>query len=513
MELARQILEEVRSGSDVSDAVRRHPHPEGGYIGKNILVAAYREIVDSGEWKAEEEILAKIRKKPIRTLSGVTTVTVLTKPYPCPGECIFCPDRDGMPKSYLPDEPGAMRALQHKYDPYNQVDYRIKALRAVGHPTDKIELLILGGSWSSYKNDYQEWFIRRCFDAMNGFSSDDIDQAFSSNEESKHRNVGIAVETRPDLIDKQELSRMRSLGVTKIQMGVQSLDDSILAANKRGHTVEVTRKAAMLLRAAGYKIVAHWMPNLLDATVSSDRRDFDRLWDGICPDELKIYPTQLLEDTELHDYWLKGEFKPYSTEELIDLIVDTKSVVPRYCRINRIVRDIPSTNIVEGNKRSSLRQDIQREIGKRDMRCECIRCREVRDQKVDINSLQVNINAYNTTAAEENFISFNTIDDKLAGFLRLSLPGSNSPDVGMQDLNKAAIIREVHIYGQSLEMGDSVDGAAQHSGLGTCILKKAEEIARDKGYQRLSVISAVGTRQYYLDRGFKRGELYITKKL
>ena len=511
--LARDVLDEVRAGRKVMDAVRRHPLPGGGYLGKHVLVAAYRELTASGEWAADPSLLARIRMKPVRTLSGVTTVTVLTKPYPCPGKCIFCPTDIRMPKSYLPDEPGARRALQHDFDPFDQVAARLEALEAVGHPTDKVELLILGGTWSSYRRDYQDWFIWRCFDALNRVVSDTLQEAQSRNEAAAHRNVGLVIETRPDHVKPREIAWLRQLGVTKIQMGAQSLDDNILEINQRGHTVEETRQAVALLRAAGFKIVLHWMPNLLGATPQSDRLDFTRLWQGFCPDEIKIYPNQLLANAELYEYWQRGEFLPYTTEELIDLIADIKPGIPRYCRVNRVIRDIPSTNVVEGNKRTSLRQDVHQEMARRGTTCECVRCREVRGQKVEIGDLQTHDLVYHTGQAEEHFLSFDTSDDKLAGFLRLSLPGPKSPDVGLEDLAGAAIIREVHVYGQSLPVGVEARGAAQHAGLGTRLIKRAERIAHSKGYQRMAVIAAVGTRRYYLRRGFQRGDLYLVKRL
>jgi elongator complex protein 3 len=298
LELARKILEDVRDGVEVSKAIRKHPLSEGGYVGKHILIHAYRELSRSGEWPHDPAFIRQIRMKPARTLSGVTTVTVLTKPYPCPGTCIFCPTLSEMPKSYLPDEPGAMRGLYHDFDPYDQTQSRMEALEAIGHPTDKIELLILGGTWSCYEGDYQEWFIQRCLDAMTRFDSASLKEAQRFNEEAPHRNVGLVIETRPDWITPDEVRRLRSLGVTKVQIGAQSLDDDILVLNKRGHTVDKTREAMSLLRAAGFKIVLHWMPNLLGSTLEMDREDFQRVWDdpGIRPDEIKIYPCQLLED-------------------------------------------------------------------------------------------------------------------------------------------------------------------------------------------------------------------------
>jgi len=513
--LARQVLEAVRDGEPVFDAVRRYPLQSegGGYLSKSVLVAAYRQLVAEGEWPDDPELLARIRMKPMRTLSGVTVVTVLTKPYPCPGKCIFCPTDVRMPKSYLPDEPGARRALHHQFDPYDQVRARLSALDAVGHPTDKIELLILGGTWNSYRRDYQEWFVKRLFEAMNGEEAETLAEAQTVNERTEHRNVGLVIETRPDHIDAGELARMRTLGVTKVQMGAQSFDDHLLEINRRGHDVAATRRATALLRAAGYKIVLHWMPNLLGATLESDREDFTHLWEDFCPDEIKIYPTQLLETAELYEYWQRGEYEPYTTEQLIALIADLKPTIPRYCRVNRVVRDIPSTNVVAGNKRTSLRMDVHAEMKQRGTRCQCVRCREVRGRPVEAEELSFNDLVYSAGGAEEHFLSFVTPKDRLAGFLRLSLPGEDSPPTGLADLEGAALVREVHVYGQSLEVGEEIEGAAQHIGLGTELLERAESIARENGYACLAVISAVGTRRYYAGRGFERGELYMLKPL
>jgi elongator complex protein 3 len=513
LDLARRVLAEVRSGRDVMRALRAHPLPEGGYLSKSMLVGAYQETVALREMSEDSALLERIRMKPVRTLSGVTTVTVLTKPYPCPGKCIFCPTDVRMPKSYLPDEPGAMRGLEHDFDPHAQVESRLGSLDSVGHPTDKIELLILGGTWSSYRRDYQEWFIQRCLDAMNERTSSTLAEAQEINESAGHRNVGLVIETRPDEIDRGELLWLRRLGVTKVQMGAQSLDDRILEMNKRGHDVETTRRATALLRAAGFKIVLHWMPNLHGATPASDRQDFSRLWDGFCPDEIKIYPNQLLANAELYEYWQRGEFTPYTTAELIDLIADIKPTIPRYCRVNRVIRDIPSTNVVEGNRRTSLRQDVHDEMKRRGTRCQCIRCREVRSRAVKPGLMQLEDLVYEAGAAEEHFISFVTPEDRLAGFVRLSLPGEDSPETGLGDLDGAALIRELHVYGQSLPVGAEQAGAAQHAGLGTRLLREAEAIARTHRYQRLAVISAIGTRGYYLERGFERGEYYLLKTI
>lgn len=508
-------LEAIRDGAEVFDAIKAHPLQTegGGFIAKQNLVAVYRQLVDDGEWDEDPALLAAIRMKPMRTLSGVTVVTVLTKPYPCPGKCVFCPTDLRMPKSYLPDEPGAMRALQHEFDPYEQVINRLAALEAVGHPTDKIELLILGGTWSSYTRDYQQWFITRLFDALSGREFETLAAAQAFNETAEHRNVGLVIETRPDHVNPEEIAWLRGLGVTKVQMGAQSFDDRVLEMNKRGHDAAETLAATSLLRAAGFKVVLHWMPNLLGATPDSDRSDFVKFWDSYCPDEIKIYPTQLLENTELYEYWQRGEYQPYETDELVELLADIKTSIPEYCRVNRVIRDIPSTNVVEGNKRTSLRMDVHERLRATGRECRCVRCREVRGRPVDPEDLRLDDRVYPAGGAEEHFLSFVTPGDKLVGFLRLSLPGADSPATGLADLGGAALIREVHVYGQSLEVGEDQQGAAQHIGLGTALLERAEALARAAGFARMAVIAAVGTRRYYAGRGFEMGDLYMVKDL
>lgn len=420
-----------------------------------------------------------------------------------------------MPKSYLPDEPGAMRALHHAFDPYTQTIARIQALEAIGHPTDKIELLILGGTWSAYKRDYQQWFIQRCLEAMNGAEAESLAQAQDRNQDAQHRNVGLVIETRPDHIDLDEVAHLRNLGVTKIQMGIQSLDDRILALNHRGHTVEQARRAMQLMRGAGFKIVLHWMPNLMGASPQSDREDFQRLWDDqdMRPDEIKIYPCQLLENAELYEYWQQGEYQPYTTEELIDLITDIKPGIPEYCRVNRIIRDIPSTNVVEGNKRTSLRQDVQRELQRRGKHCRCVRCREVRKEPFEPEELVLEGLPYSTSTTQEHFISYVTPDDRIAGFLRLSLPSDKTTTIGLKELEGSAIVREVHVYGQSLEVGAESNQAAQHSGLGKSLMDQAEIVAQEAGFHRIAVIAALGTRGYYQKLGYSLDGTYMVKSL
>ena len=457
--VACNVLAGLRAGQPLEAALRRHAMPDGGLLSKDHLVHAYRRLVESGELRPEPSLLRQLRTKPVRTLSGVTTVTVLTKPYPCPGKCIFCPTDVRMPKSYLHDEPGAMRAEQHAFDPYDQTLARLQALQAIGHPTAKVELLILGGTWSSYRRDYQAWFVQRCLDAMNRRDSSSLAEAQGWNESAPHRNVGLCIETRPDHIHPEEIAWLRSLGVTRVQVGLQSLDDRILELNQRGHDVQCSRQALRLLRAAGFKLLVHWMPNLLGATPEGDLEDGLRLWSDpdLRPDELKIYPCSLLANAELYQYWLRGEYTPYRDDELLELLISLKPHIQPYTRVNRVVRDIPATNVVAGSKRSNLREDVQRELRRRGLQCRCIRCREVRGQPVDPRSLQLESLSYLAGAAEERFLQFLTAEGRLAGYLRLSLPDLASSESRalaqyLPELAGAALVREVHVYGQSLDL-------------------------------------------------------------
>lgn len=495
-------------------AMRRHARRGLPWLSKDQVLTAYRQLCDAGLLAFKPEAVTHLQMKPMRTQAGVTTVTVLTKPYPCPGQCVFCPTDVRMPKSYLADEPGAQRAERHHFDPHQQTAARIAALEAIGHPAQKIELLILGGTWSSYRRDYQSWFVKRCFDAMNGAVAGDLTEAQALNARSRRRNVGLVIETRPDHIDRDELRWLRSLGVTKVQVGIQSLDDRILALNKRGHDVGATRRAFRLLRLAGYKIHAHWMPNLLGATPESDIEDFARLWSdpAIRPDELKIYPNMLLENAELYEYWQRGEFHPYTEEEVLDVLVACKLQVPRWVRINRIVRDIPTTNVVAGMKKANLRQIAQHRMAAAGMSCRCIRCREIRRERVRPDELSLRADVYETDATTEQFLSFEREDERIAGFLRLSLPHAGV-EPALPELQGHAMIREVHVYGPALVLGRRGRGAAQHSGLGASLLREAEAIASAHGYRSLAVISAVGTRRYYARHGFRHDGLYMAKAL
>jgi len=507
------IAHKPLKGDAYSKVINKSTHRGLPWLSKSQVLQAYQELCDGGWMVFDPEVVTMLQVKPTRSQAGVTVITVLTKPYPCPGKCIFCPTDVRMPKSYLHDEPGAMRAERHAFDPYEQTSARIEALERIGHPTDKLELLILGGTWSSYRRDYQEWFVKRCLEGMNGQIAASLTEAQVTNATGKKRNVGLVVETRPDHINAEELRWFRYLGVTKVQIGVQSLDDQILARNNRGETVADIRKAIGLLRLAGFKIHAHWMPNLLGATPESDVEDFSRLWQdpALRPDELKIYPCMLVENAELYDYWQRGEYRPYTEQEITEVLIACKVQVPAYVRINRVVRDIPTTNVVAGMKKANLRQIAQQRMAERGLICRCIRCREVRRQQIELSELRLKSATYETDVTTEHFVSFET-EKYIAGFLRLSLP---RPDIELPipELAGQAMIRELHIYGPAVPIGEPGQGNAQHSGLGAQLLSEAKRIARAAGYARLAVISAIGTQAYYERHGFEPDGLYQSAML
>ncbi len=510
------IVEAVRAAptwdeTKLRQILRRYPRDGTGFFNKTELVAGYRALCATGQTPFERQTLYRLQMKPVRTQSGVAPVAVLTQPAGCPGRCIFCPNDPAMPKSYLSLEPGAQRALQNDFDPYRQTQNRLEALRVSGHGVQKVELLILGGTWSAYPADYAEWFVQRCLDALNAQDSASLTQAQRFNESAPSRCVGLTVETRPDWITADEIIRLRRLGVTRVQIGVQSLDDRILTLNRRGHDVATVRRACRLLRAAGFKLHLHWMPNLLGATPESDLADFGRLWStpDLRPDELKIYPCSLLAGTELYEKWQAGEYKPYDAQTLVTLLAECKAQTPPYCRLSRVVRDIPASYIVAGNRLSNLREAAQKHLAATGRRCQCIRCREIRRQSVQPTQLRQLDLTYDVGVGEEHFLSQETADGRLAGFLRLLLPYPAAAEEAPPELRGSAVIREVHVYGPALHIGANSAGEAQHSGIGSQLIHAAVATARQAGFRRLAVIAAIGTRPYYRRLGFQEGELYM----
>jgi elongator complex protein 3 len=493
--------------------LRKYPKPGGTYA-KSQLLAAYHQLVSEGELELNPQIEQHLQGRPVRTISGVAPVAVLTEPYPCPGECLFCPVDENAPKSYLDGEPGVLRAIQNDYDPYTQTHARLASLEAIGHPLDKIELLILGGTWSAYPEDYKTWFVKRCLDAMNAQDAPDLSTALHINETAAHRNVGLVIETRPDCVDVAEILSLRAYGVTKVQLGAQSFDDTILSLNKRGHTSADTHQAIRLLRLAGFKVVLHWMPNLYGSSLDADLTDFARMWEdpGLRPDELKIYPTALVANTELYKIWQQGRYQPYSERDLIELLMACKQLIPPYCRLNRLMRDIPAQYIIAGTTKSNLRQIVQQKMADKGVSCQCIRCREIRRHDADLDQLNLDIISYETDGTQEHFLQYVTRENQIAAFLRLSLPAEPRDELFIPEIRDVALIREVHVYGPAQSLGSREDGV-QHQGLGTQLIETAAEMSREAGFTEIAVISAVGTRPYYRERGFTAGELYPIRKL
>lgn len=517
--------------------LRSHARQDGGFFSRSELIAGFREFcAEEGFGISEAQFVGRLQMRPVRTQSGLAPLTVFTKPYPCPGKCLYCPNESGVPKSYLPDEPGVQRALENGFDPYRQTWNRLCALKAIGHSTDKIELIVSGGTWSFYPEPYLVWFVRRCFEAMNDFgtnrdgrdASDAYDQASESqpvrpgeaevgwkalkdsqlhNEQTRCRCVGLAVETRPDYVTESETVRLRKFGVTKIQLGCQSLSDRVLALNRRGHDVNATRGAIALLRAAGFKILLHWMPNLLGATLDSDREEYIRLFadPDFCPDELKVYPCSAVKSADLAEYFRRGQWRPYHESDLLELVTFVLAHAPRYCRITRVIRDISSADIVAGNRRSNLRELAQRALKAEGKRSQEIRAREIGGFTFDPNTLKLSATQYRTRVGDEDFIELTTPDDKLVGFVRLSLPKSPS---FVTELSASAVIRELRVYGAALALGARDRAKPQHQGLGQLLIETALQRAKSAGFTRIAVISAVGTRAYYRRMGFYDGELY-----
>lgn len=514
MRILRAIRDLPQNNGDIMPILRQYPSATGTYA-KSQLLDAYRQLVRGGALEKDKGVERCLRGRPVRTISGVAPVAVLTEPYPCPGKCIFCPEQHDAPKSYLDGEPGVLRAIQNNYDPYEQTRVRMQSLHAIGHPIDKIELLVLGGTWSYYPADYREWFLRRCFDALNDGESTTLEEALLRNETAARRNVGLVVETRPDWVTPDEVLALRRQGVTKVQVGAQSFDDRILALNRRGHTLDDVRRAMRLLRLGGFKTVLHWMPNLYGTTPESDLADFARLWDdpGLRPDEMKIYPTALLEGTELYTLWEQGKYTPYTEAALTELLVQCKTLVQPYCRINRLMRDIPAHYIVAGTTKSNLRQIVQLQMQKRDLACRCIRCREVRGREIfETDDVRLDIVSYATDVTREHFVQYLTPEGRLAGFVRLSLPRAPRDELPIPEIRDVAMVRELHVYGQAQALGQHSE-AVQHHGLGTQLLDIAARMAREAGFHKLAVIAAAGTRPYYRARGFTEGDLYTIRAL
>jgi len=554
------------------------------------LLRSYRKMSKNNSLKEIEKVLMT---KNIRTSSGVAVIAVLTKPYPCPGTCKFCPNEKGMPKSYLSNEPAVMRAILTDFHPYKQVAARLKSLEATGHKTDKIELIVMGGTFSYLPRQYQTWFIKECFKACNsrwlhcgdsplekgqrcvnvetkcklhkgstalkGLWNQHLAQLQKRNEKSAHRIVGLTLETRPDYINEKEILRMRKLGATRVELGVQSIYNDVLKLNKRGHSVATTIKATRSLKEAGFKINYHMMPDLPGSSCKKDLAMFKELFSNpdFQPDMLKIYPCVVVKNAPIYKWLKTGKYKPYSDKKLIQLLCEIKKIIPYYVRITRLIRDIPSTSIVAGNKVSNLRQILKKKSEEEGWHCKCIRCREIRNKEIPpdkacperepngggwgVRKLKLFRQDYDASSGKEIFLSFE--DEKrinIYSLLRLRINSQNYQKTGVHSLecnkfksettyrlkpelhfsnnlstlNNASIIREIHTYGQMMPIKSKSKGSPQHTGLGKKLIQEAEKITQEEfNLKKIAVISGVGVRDYYRKLGYDLVDGYMIQYL
>jgi elongator complex protein 3 len=457
-------------------------------------------------------------RKFTRTISGVTPLAVMTAPVPCPGRCLYCPTFSDAPQSYTPESPAVLRARRFAYDARQQVAARLNTFTEMGHPTDKIELIIMGGTFLAQPVDYQYSFIKDCYDALNAKVSTSLEEAKKLNETARHRCTGLCIETRPDWCGPAEIERMLEFGATRVELGVQTLDDDIYRLVRRGHGVAEVVRATALLREHGFKVYYHWMPGLPGATPEKDLEMSRTLFtdDRFKPDGLKLYPTMVVRGTELEKWLLEGRYQPYTDDTMVDLIVAIKSLVPGYVRISRVLRDIPSKFIVAGLK-DSLRDIVREKMKNEGVSCRCIRCREYGHRARTggaIGEPRLVRMDYTASGGQEIFLSFEDDNDTLFSILRMRLQPHPVPVLSGPGGNYA-VIRELHVFGPEVPLNEQRAEAAQHKGLGRALLREAERIARDEFRARqLVILSGTGAKEYYR-REFDclpRGD-YMVKKL
>lgn len=475
-----------------------------------------------------------LKLRPIKTASGVTVVTVMAMPHPCPqGRCIYCPGgvEFNTPLSYVGSEPATKIAQAHSYDPFEQITTKLNTLEINGHDTGKIELIIIGGTFPFMEEKYQQDFVKACYDGLNSDlkpkCSSTLQEAMSANETSKHKCVGLTIETKPDYCKRSHIETMLHLGVTRVEIGVQSLRNEVFRFTNRGHSIDDVIESFKTARNAGLKIVAHMMPGLPGSSPKKDLEDLHQLlYDPrYKPDMLKIYPTLVLRNTGLHKLHCNGQFTPYTDEEIIKILVDLKKRIPPWIRIMRIQREIEAKDIVAGPKEGNLRQIALERLSTEGYTCKCIRCREIglrRKGSFDEHSAKLTRLDYTAAGGQEIFLSYETDDGSaLLGFLRLrKVVGSFDSELYSyvcddNHTQVVAVVRELHVYGQMLNVGRKASNHSwQHRGLGRLLMAEAEQIAKfEFGVDALSVISAVGTRKYYEKLGYNQHGHYVTKLL
>lgn len=458
----------------------------------------------------EKVYFGNTKKKPVRSRSGVTPLTVVLKPRKCNhGTCIYCPGGDFVPQSYTDKSPAIMRAMALEYNPCRQVMVRLKALKAMNHPTDKIELIFLGGTFLQYPEDYQRDFVKKCYDALNEMDSGNLEEAQKFNEKAEHRCVAFCIETRPDNCSEEEIKKMREYGVTRVELGVQNPDDEIYAKIKRGHTVKDVVDATRNLKNAGFKIGYHLMPGLPYSNYEKDVRNFKMVFEDerFRPDQLKIYPCQIVEGSPLSKIYKKIGYKPFEEENAKRILREIYKMVPEYCRIMRVMREIPKEKIIDAVK-LDIRKDIEDKL-----KADKVNIREIRMREVGFNSLgegkiKIKTLQYNASEGKEFFLEAVDENDVIYGLLRLRFPN----ETFLKELKNSAIIREVHVYGQSLNLGEK-GKESQHTGLGKKLMAEAEKIAKKHRYKKIAVISGIGVREYYRKLGYKLDGSYMVKKI
>jgi elongator complex protein 3 len=479
------------------------------------------EIIVSLKPEERTRLIHVLRRKETRALSGVNVVAVMTEPMACPhGRCAYCPGGpdDGVPQSYTGREPASMRGAQNDYDPFMQATSRIEQLRAIGHDVDKVDLIVMGGTFPASPPEYQESFIHGCLDALNERRSPTLAKAKSIAERATIRNVGITVETRPDSLDTAEIDRLLGLGVTRVEVGVQNVYDDLYELVERGHTAQDVIDATRLLKDSGLKVCYHMMPGLPGSSAEKDLNGFREIFNdpAFKPDMIKIYPTLVLEGTKIHEWWRDGSYAPLMTEQAVKLVAEMKEFVPPWARIMRVGRDIPSTIIEAGVDKTNLRQLVHEELERRGKSCGCIRCREVGHMgggDPALENLEISRRTYEASGGVEHFISVEEPKrDTLVGFIRLRIPSDMSPrpETGLS----SAFVRELHVYGPMVPVGSRLDSGWQHIGWGKRLLEEAERVALEEhGVEKLYVMSALGTKEYYAKLGYVRDRVYVSKLL
>jgi len=473
-------------------------------------------MVNPVDFKKLQSILLT---KPVKSASGVAVVAIMPKPFACPhGRCSYCPGgiEYNTPNSYTGKEPITISAIENQYDPKIQISKKIQQLVSFGHDSTKLELVLVGGTFLFMPKDYQENFIKSSYDALNGFESPNLETAKKSNESAKNRNVGFTIETKPDYCKEEHVDMMLDYGATRIEIGVQCLQDRVYKIVNRGHDLNDVIDSFQIAKDAGYKIVAHMMPGLPTMSPADDIKDFQTLFEDsrFKPDMLKIYPSLILKDTPLYDEYQDGKYIPYSDDDMLNVLTEVKKMVPKWMRIMRVQREITPMEIIAGPKMGNLRQIVHKNLEKQGFSCKCIRCREAGlAKKKNLNDELVleRIN-YDASEGSEVFLSYNDSEDLTYGFLRLRKPSQKAHR--KEITHDTAIVRELHVFGKAIEIGSHETDSFQHLGLGRKLMKAAEEIAKDEfAAKKLLVISAVGTREYYQKLGYKIYGPYMAKEL